>query len=114
MKFTEEQIRKAIESAYQGTINPREDFTTRILEKLNEPEFDPHANQIVYNYSKGSFTRAVLCKRNDAIRPQTLDEHGPDVRAMQEALERIAANKVYPVDSLSDAANTLKKHRIPE
>jgi len=113
MKFTEEQLRKAVIDAGNASFRDGRSFVEHVIEKLNKPEFDPDANQIVYNRSKGRFTRAILCDPEDALRPQTLDEHGPDVRAMQEAL--IKLDGIFPISG-SHHSIIIKalKHRIPE
>jgi len=112
MKFTEEQIRKAIKGA-QNNLQPYESFVDDVITKLTKPEFDPDANQIVYSRSRSTFMLAGYRIKSDTLRPLTLTEHGPDVRAMQEALERILDRYEFTGPG-AIASHILKKHRIPE
>jgi len=134
MNFSEEQIRKAIESAYQGAINPREDFTTRVLEKLNESEFRPRRGEIIALTNRegqqGYYRRfdrmevdSFVCIFDGSdseislwstARLLTLDEHGPDVRAMQEALEKLGGFDFSLNDAAPKIIKEALKHRIPE
>jgi hypothetical protein len=92
--FTEEQI-KAIElsilsySGYMGVQSIRD----KVIAELTRPEWIPEVGQVVmYECAIPERSYFTVFKELDApheFHPLTLTEHGPDVRAMQDALKRI-------------------------
>jgi len=111
VEFTEEQLRKAIEYAQGIFIKPGKTFADDVIKKLNEPEFDPDPEQVVYFQGYGYFKAGHKPPSNGRF--QTLDECGPNVRAMQEAFEKI--KKIAQIDSpIYKIVSKILKHRIPE
>ena len=114
MKFTIEQI-KEVEVAFDKAAGVTlKDVQSFIIAELTKPECRPEAGEVYWcanginngyeaydpNYHIGSSDRLL-----------TLAEHGPDVKAMQDALKRIASAPA-PAGCRQFAALVLKDHKI--
>jgi len=116
MKFTKEQLQKIkqdVKAVETTDFESPEEFWLLLKAKLTESEFDPLPTQVVFNRTQSQFTCATFTNDDDDIRPQTLAEHGPDVWALQNALEEIYL-KFPSITSVYNIVKEALKHRIPE